>query len=106
MAEWLAAGYLMLKGYRILARRVRTPAGELDLVARRGGVLAIVEVKRRPTLDEGVEAVSVHQQSRIVRGTQSFLATRPALTDLTIRFDVIAVSGPLSIRHVLNTWQV
>ena len=105
-AETLAALYLMIKGYRIVARRVKTPLGELDLIARRGNVLAIVEVKSRATLDAGVEAVSSRQQARIIRGTQSYLAGHPSLADLTIRFDILAVSGRLSFRHVLNAWQV
>jgi putative endonuclease len=105
-AETQAALYLMLKGYRIVARRVKTPLGELDLIARRGDTLAIVEVKSRATLDAGVEAVSPRQQARIVRGTQSYLAMHPALAELTIRFDILAVAGWLSFRHVLNAWQV
>lgn len=105
-AETLAAMYLMVKGYRILDRRVKTPLGEIDLVARRGNILAIIEVKSRATLDQGVEAVSARQQVRIIRGTQSYLTSHPSLAALTIRFDILAVTGRLSFRHVLNAWQV
>ncbi len=63
--EWLAAAALMLKGYRILARRYRTPVGEIDLIARRGSLVIIVEVKARPTLEEAMEAVGALAQRRI-----------------------------------------
>ena len=66
-AEWVAALLLMAKGYRILGMRLRTPQAEVDLAAQRGAVLAIVEVKRRRTLEEALLAVSPAQRDRLRR---------------------------------------
>src|SRR6266852_4964182 len=65
-AESRGAAYLMAKGYRILAKRFRTPYGEIDLVAKRRNLVAFVEVKARATLDEAAFAVTPHQQGRII----------------------------------------
>src|SRR4029077_435844 len=65
-AEARAAAYLMAKGYRILAKRFRTPYGEIDIVAKRRNLLAFVEVKARATLDEAAFAVTPRQQARII----------------------------------------
>lgn len=90
-AELIAALWLMLKGYRILARRAQTGAGELDLVARKGRVLAIVEVKARATLRSGLAAISWHQQQRIMRGASGFVARRRELAGLAIRYDLMVI---------------
>ncbi|WP_420430291.1 YraN family protein [Hyphobacterium sp.] len=90
-AERVAALWLALKGYRILARRAKTGAGELDLVARKGGVLAIVEVKARATIDAGLQAISPQQQKRIMRGASSYAGRRPDLAGLAIRYDLIII---------------
>ena len=65
-AESRAAAYLMAKGYRILAKRFRTPHGEIDIVARRRNLIAFVEVKARATLDDAAFAVTQRQQQRII----------------------------------------
>jgi putative endonuclease len=99
-AETLAAWYLRCKGYRILARRYKTPVGEIDLIARRGRVVAFVEVKRRPTLAEAAEAVSAFGQARIARAAALWLAAHPAAAGLDCRFDLI-VSVPRRLpRHI------
>ncbi|WP_421784631.1 YraN family protein [Hyphobacterium sp.] len=90
-AESVAALWLFLKGYRILARRAQTGVGELDLVARRGGVLAIVEVKARPNLRLGLEAISWQQKQRIMRGASGFVSRRRELAGLAIRYDLIVI---------------
>jgi putative endonuclease len=90
-AELIAALWLMIKGYRILARRAQTGAGELDLVARKGSVLAIVEVKARATLRSGLEAISWHQQQRIMRGASGFVSRHRELGSLAIRYDLIVI---------------
>lgn len=90
-AETWAALWLRLKGYRILARRERTPAGEIDLVARRGGVLVAVEVKARSSLEAAVSAVSTRQRLRIARALDLVAARDPALTHLGRRLDLIAM---------------
>src|SRR6202521_6366075 len=76
-AEARAAAYLMAKGYRILAKRFRTPYGEIDIVARRRNLLAFIEVKARPSLDEAAYAVTARQQQRIVDAAQAWLMAHP-----------------------------
>ena len=77
-AESRAAAYLMAKGYRILAKRFRTPHGEIDLVARRRNLIAFVEVKARASLDEAAYAVTPRQRARIIDAAQGWLAAQSA----------------------------
>ncbi|MEL7453164.1 MAG: YraN family protein, partial [Pseudomonadota bacterium] len=77
--ETLAALALQLKGYAILARRVRTPSGEIDLIARRGNLVAFVEVKARPDLMAALEAVTPRAQARICRTAELWMARRTEL---------------------------
>ena len=79
MAEGVASLMLRLKGYRILARRFRTPLGEIDLVARRGRTVAFLEVKARADFATAAEAVTIYQQRRIINAAQLFLAQHPGL---------------------------
>lgn len=90
-AEWLAAAYLWLKGYRILARRVRTPRGEVDLIARHGEAIVAIEVKARASLTDAVDAVHPRQRQRIISGLESFLAGRPDLAEFDRRVDLVAI---------------
>src|ERR1700691_5829170 len=76
-AEARAAAFLIAKGYRILARRFRTPYGEIDIVARRWNLLAFVEVKARASLDEAAYAVTPRQQARIIDAAQAWLMAHP-----------------------------
>ena len=82
LSEWLAAALLIAKGYRILGRRVRTPHGEIDLVAVRGSRLAFVEVKRRLTRGEAEAALTPRQAGRIARAAE-FWVSRHAGTAST-----------------------
>jgi len=90
-AEATAAWFLRLKGYRIVAMRHRTPVGEVDLIVRRGRVIAFVEVKARATLAEAVEAVTPAGRRRIARAAGAWLAANPAAADRDLRFDVVAI---------------
>ena len=90
-AEWWAALWLVLKGYRIVSRREKTASGELDIVARKGRILAIVEVKARHSLEEGINALTWHQQQRIIRGTSSFIGQRRKFAGLDIRYDLMVI---------------
>src|SRR5437868_1086111 len=76
-AESRAAAYLIAKGYRILARRFRTPVGEIDIVARRRDVLVFVEVKARAKLDDAAEAVTDRGKRRITAAAEAWLASHP-----------------------------
>ena len=79
-AEGLAALWLRLKCYRVLGRRVRTPLGELDLIALSPkGILCFIEVKTRKGVREAAESVSARQQSRIARAAELYLSSHPAL---------------------------
>lgn len=104
-AETFAALALRLKGYRIAARRVRTPAGEIDLVVRRGSVVAFVEVKARPTLARAAESVSTAQRRRIVRAAAHYIAANPALAGQIQRFDAVLVAPRKWPHHVINAWR-
>lgn len=103
--EWLAALYLRGKGYRILDRRVKTPLGEVDLIAKRGGVVAFVEVKHRATLDLAVESVTQRAWQRIDRASEFWMARHPALSGLGWRYDIVAVAPWQMPRHVRDAWR-
>lgn len=92
-AEGAAAWLLRLKGYRIIAWRYRTPLGEIDLVARRGGRLAFVEVKARAELRAGEEALSEEACRRIGAAADLFLARHPRLAGSEQRFDLMVVAN-------------
>lgn len=103
-SEMLAALLLQMKGYRILGRRVRNHAGEIDLVARSPrGVLCFVEVKARTGERAAVESVSLRQQQRIARAAALFVAGKPGLARAAMRFDIVTVS-PLP-RHIRDAWR-
>jgi putative endonuclease len=89
--EWLAAAALMLKGYRILARRYRTKLGEIDLIARRGDLVLIVEVKARRTLMEAMEAIAHESERRIEGAADLWLMRQRDYGKLSVRFDMVAV---------------
>ena len=103
-AEVWAAIWLMAKGYRILGFRLRTPQGEIDLLAQRGQVLAVVEVKQRTTLESALEAVTQTQRDRLRRAGQMLAARRPSLQKLAVRLVLIALApGKLPI-HSRDAW--
>jgi putative endonuclease len=99
-AESRAAALLVAKGYRILARRWRTPFGEVDIVARRRQVLVFVEVKAREQLDDAAEAITERQQRRIVAAAEAWLARHPHVASRDIRFDAILVAPSRMPRHI------
>jgi len=100
-AESRAAALLIAKGYRILARRFRTPLGEIDIVARRRGVLVFVEVKARDSFDAAAEAIGKRQQNRIVAAAQLWLAAHPEDAMRDMRLDVVLVVPGRMPRHLL-----
>jgi putative endonuclease len=100
-AESRAAALLVAKGYRILARRFRTAVGEIDIVARRRGVLIFVEVKARDNFDEAAEAVGKRQQTRIIAAAELWLAEHPQDARGDMRFDVVLVVPGRMPRHLM-----
>ena len=99
-AESRAAAYLIAKGYRIVARRFRSPVGEIDIVARRRGTLVFVEVKARERIDDAAEAVIARQQRRIIAAAEFWLANNPDDAKGDIRFDVVLVAPKSLPRHI------
>ena len=90
-SEWLAAAALLLKGFRIVARRYRTKLGEIDLIARRGNLVLIVEVKARKTLIEAMDAITRDSERRIEGAADLWLARQRDHAKLSVRFDMVAV---------------
>ncbi|WP_112399645.1 YraN family protein [Rhizobium sp. WW22] len=91
VAEYLAAAFLMLKGYRILAIRHRTKLGEIDIVARKGDLAVFVEVKSRRGAQEAIDAVSFSSQNRIRAASDLWLARQPDFARLSQRYDIVAM---------------
>ncbi len=104
-AEVLAAVWLMAKGYRILGFRLSAKQGEIDLLATRRGVLAVVEVKRRRTLEAALEAVRPSQRERLRRAATAIALRRPALRDAAIRLDLFALAPGRWPRHIPDAWR-
>ena len=105
-AEALAALWLGLKGYRPVARRFKSPVGEIDLVMRRGRVLAFIEVKSRPDLDQAALAVTPAARYRLVRAAEAFVSRHPEAAALTLRFDLVLVTPRRFPKHVVDAFGV
>jgi putative endonuclease len=99
-AESRAAAYLIAKGYRVIARRFRTPVGEVDIVARRRDVLVFVEVKARNTLDDAALSLLPRQQQRIAAAAGAWLSAHPEDAESNIRFDAVLVAPGKIPRHI------
>jgi putative endonuclease len=104
-AESRAAAFLIAKGYRILARRFRTPVGEVDIVARRRKVLVFVEVKARNRLDDAAEAVTDRSKLRIVAAAEAWLAQHPEDVTSEMRFDAVLVAPGKMPRHIMAAFE-
>ena len=102
-AEWLAALWLQLKGWKILGRRDRTPVGEVDLVVRRGRTVAFVEVKARATVEEAGFALDEYRLRRVAAAAEA-LAHRYAREGDDIRLDAVFVVPRRLPRHMANIW--
>ena len=91
VSEWVAAAAMLARGYRILARRARTPYGEIDLIGARGKRIAFVEVKRRPTRAEAEAAITARQAGRIARAAEYWVGRHPAYRDHEQGLDAMLV---------------
>ena len=100
-AESRAAAFLMAKGYRILAKRFRTPYGEIDLVARKRNLIAFIEVKARASLDDAAYAVTPRQQARIIAAAQIWLMAHPEHAEYDLRFDAMLIAPRRLPHHVV-----
>lgn len=101
--EWVAALYLQLKGWRILARRVKTVRGEIDLIARRFGTIAFIEVKQRTNAAALNDAIDRKRLSRVAAAVHS-IAHLYAGKGETLSIDVILVAPRRWPRHLVNVW--
>jgi putative endonuclease len=99
-AEWLAEWWLRAKGYRVLDRRARTAAGEIDLVAQRGEYLAFIEVKARASMKAAQVAMGFRQQARIIRAASLWRARYPGFQRYQPRYDLFLVTrGRWPVHH-------
>jgi putative endonuclease len=98
-AELLCLWHLRLRGYRILAKRYRVPSGEIDLIARRGKVLAAIEVKVRADHARAAESLQARQRARIARAFEHFLKQWPEFGAASLRFDVMLVAPLAAPSH-------
>jgi putative endonuclease len=105
VSEWVAAAVLLAKGYRILGRRVRTPYGEIDLIAVRGRRLAFVEVKRRATRLEGQSAITPRQAGRIARAAEFWVSRNRRFAEHEQGLDVVLVAPGRLPAHLPDAMQ-
>ena len=98
-SEWLAALWLMASGYQLLGFRLKTRAGEIDILARRGRVLAVVEVKRRATMEAALAALTGKQYDRLLAAGRAVLRQRPSLAGHLLRIDMVALAPGRLPRH-------
>jgi len=104
-AEALCRWHLRLRGWRIVACDWRCPSGEIDILARRRNILAAIEVKSRGDYASGAAALLPRQRRRIARAAEAFLAMRPDLATLAVRFDVMVVEPRRLPRHLPGAWR-
>jgi len=104
-AEALACAALVRDGWTVLARRVRTAAGEVDAVAERDGLLAFLEVKRRATLTGAAWALTARQQTRLLGAAEILLAEHPDWGRAGVRFDVLLVDRAGTVRRITDAFR-
>jgi putative endonuclease len=103
--ERRAAWWLRLKGYRILAINWRSPVGEIDLIARRGATLAVIEVKQRADTETATWSLAPAQMKRLARAAALFMAQRADCAELSVRFDLIAFGSLGRPIHLKDAWR-
>lgn len=104
-AEGLCAWHLRFRGYRVVARGFRVSVGEIDIVARRGRTLAVIEVKARRDWDRAAEALGAKQRRRIGRAAAAFVASHNDCAGLNVRYDVMLVRPWRVPRHLTGAWR-
>lgn len=104
-AETLACAALAREGWTVLGRRLRTRAGEIDIAAERDGLLALVEVKRRPDLAAAARALTPRQQARSIAAAEALLAANPHWGRAGIRFDLILVDAAGRVRRIADAFR-
>ena len=104
-AESRAERALVRDGWEVLARRLRTAAGEIDMVAERDGLAAIIEVKARPTLSQAAESLGTRQRARLLGAAEIALADNPGWGRAGVRFDVLLVDAAGQVRRVADAFR-
>jgi putative endonuclease len=104
-AEGVAAILLGAKGYRTIARRWKSPVGEIDLVVKRGRLIVFVEVKARKALDQAAESVLLRQRRRIVAAAEAWLAAHPEHAGYDMRFDAVLVAPGRMPQHIVSAFE-
>ncbi len=104
LSETIAATMLQAKLFKILDRRVRTPKGELDIIARRGSLIVFAEVKARASHDAALLSVTPHQARRIADAARYWLTANDPGPTCDYRFDIVTVSSYLWPRHIPNAF--
>ena len=105
-AEAAVAAALVRDGWTVLGQRLRTPAGEIDLVAERDGLLAFIEVKRRARLAEAAFALGPRQRARLIAAAEIVLAQNPGWGATGVRFDVVLVDAQGTVRRIADAFRV
>jgi putative endonuclease len=105
LAEAVACSALLKDGWIILGRRLRTQAGEIDMVANRNGVCAFIEVKLRPSLSAAAWALGRRQQARLMAAAEILLGTHPEWGQGGVRFDVLLVDPTGQVRRVTDAFR-
>ncbi|MDR2901603.1 MAG: YraN family protein [Lactobacillales bacterium] len=110
LAEWASYFFLIMKGYRPLARNFKvgkgTGAGEIDLIFKKGKTLVFVEVKYRRTLTDALHAITINNQQRTVRSSAVFLQRYPQYGTCDIRYDAVLLSPGRWPKHLPGAWRV
>ncbi len=104
-AEVAACAALAQDGWTVLARRLRTDAGEIDAVAQKDGLLAIIEVKARPTLSDAAWSLSPRQRARLLAAAEILLAEHPDWGGAGVRFDVLLVDAAGAVRRIADAFR-
>ncbi len=105
IAEYLCMGWLVCKGYSVLARRMRNHKGEIDIVAVRGNVVAFIEVKARARKVDALLSVTPAKQQKLMEAASAFLASRKKYAHHGLRFDVMVVTSWWNIHHLQDAWR-
>ncbi len=105
-AEAACSAALVAEGWTILGQRLRTPAGEVDLVAEHNGMLAIIEVKHRPTLSDAAASLSARQRARLLAAGEILLAQHPDWGRAGVRFDVMLVDADQLVRRIKDAFRL
>jgi putative endonuclease len=106
LAEWIAAGFLLIKGYRILALRYSAHSGEIDIIAMRRDIVVFVEVKARAHREAGLMAISQEKQRRFARAVHHWIGRNPWSMSRTLRCDAIIVLPMRLPYHLEDAFQL